>query len=237
MTFPSRTNAYRDDDRTPKQQRSREREERILAAALKVFAREGIAKARVADIAAEAGVPSSSVYDYFENKEELAYFVPVSKFAEFYDEYYRKERRLRTARERLRLFFTLAAEFAQRNPDWARVLHLEVWPSVLVKDARVRSAIDEYGRIVVELIKEGGENEEWPPEPDSYMIATIMMGATQQVIVTWLMYGRPADPVSRTRDVIDRLFQLLDRPAAGANEKPGKRRRKSPTRKARAPET
>jgi hypothetical protein len=51
-----------------KQDRSRQRRAEILAAALRVFAREGIARARINDIASEAGVPSASIYDYFDKR-------------------------------------------------------------------------------------------------------------------------------------------------------------------------
>ena len=66
-----------------KQDRSRQRRAEILAAALRVFAREGIARARINDIASEAGVPSASIYDYFETKEELAYAVPIHQQTDF----------------------------------------------------------------------------------------------------------------------------------------------------------
>jgi hypothetical protein len=35
----------------------------------------------------------------------------------------------------------LAADFARRNPEWARTLYLEIWPSVLVSETPVRHSI------------------------------------------------------------------------------------------------
>ena len=59
--------------RDPKQIRSRRRQLDLLEAATRVFARDGIAKAKMADIAAEAGISVSSIYDYYPSKEDLAY--------------------------------------------------------------------------------------------------------------------------------------------------------------------
>ena len=39
---------------------------------------------------------------------------------------------------RLKLYLWLAADFARRNPEWARVLYLELWPSVLVTQSALR---------------------------------------------------------------------------------------------------
>jgi AcrR family transcriptional regulator len=51
--------------------RPTERPQELLDAALLVFAENGLAKARVEDIAARAGVSKGTVYLYFDSKEEL----------------------------------------------------------------------------------------------------------------------------------------------------------------------
>ncbi|MBN2415974.1 TetR/AcrR family transcriptional regulator [bacterium] len=43
----------------------------ILGAAVTVFSRKGTAAARIADIAAEAGIGKGTVYEYFSSKEEI----------------------------------------------------------------------------------------------------------------------------------------------------------------------
>ena len=57
--------------RPPKQQRSRGRVEEILAAARKLIGEKGIDAVRMRDIAALAGGPISSVYQYFPNKSAI----------------------------------------------------------------------------------------------------------------------------------------------------------------------
>ena len=46
-----------------KQDRSKRTEQQILNAALRVFARDGISRSRIADIAAEAGISTSTLYE------------------------------------------------------------------------------------------------------------------------------------------------------------------------------
>ncbi len=57
--------------RPPKQQRSRGRVEEILAAARKLIGEKGIDAVRMRDIAALAGGPISSLYQYFPNKSAI----------------------------------------------------------------------------------------------------------------------------------------------------------------------
>lgn len=200
----------REDELALKQERSRVRRTEILAGAVRVFARDGIARARIADIAAEAGVPLSSLYDYFKTKEDIAYAVPISQMGTFFGEFQQKAQPLSSARERLSLFLWLTADFARRHHDWARMLYLEIWPSVLVDRARVRRSLDDYGHVLLGLIAEGELRGEWPPEPRPYEILSIFIGSINQLIITWLLYRTPRNLCKAAELLAQRLLSLLD---------------------------
>lgn len=193
-----------------KQQRSRTRRSEILKAAVRVFARDGIAGARIADIAAEAGVPVSSVYDYFSDKESVAHALPVDHMAQFFAEFARMAESKATARERLRLYLWLTVDFARRHHEWARTLYLEIWPSVMMEKADVRRSLDDFSHIMMELIHDGERLDEWPVDPAPYQTATIFTGAITQSIVTWLLYRNPRDIMKATGPLADRLISLLN---------------------------
>lgn len=203
---------YAEEERELRQNRSRQRDEEILAAALRVFARHGVAKARISDIAAEAGIPAPSLYGYYENKEELAYAIPIKRQVQFFAEYAEQSDKLDTVHDQLRHFLWLTTDYARRNPDWARVLYLEVWPSVLIKESPVRDVIDDYARIVLGLIEEGASRGEWPEDPNPYQTATILVGAVSQLIITWLIYRRPRDVTRAAMPLIERMLTLLTHP-------------------------
>ncbi len=210
----------------PKQDRSRQRVAQTLNAAIKIFARDGIAAARVSDIAAEASIMPSSIYDYYRSKEELAYAIPITRQSEFYAEYRDQSRDLSTVKERLHHFLWLTADFAFRNPDWARVLYLEIWPSVHIQNRQVRVVIDDYARIVVSLLREGTEAGEWPRQDDVYMVANILVGSLNQMIITWLLYRQPRD-LRRSTGI---LSQWLLRFIALPHPSPASIRQQSTTR-------
>lgn len=197
----------------PKQHRSRARRAEILQAAVRIFARDGVARARIADIAADAGVPLSSVYDYFTDKEDIAFALPITHMTAFFTEFFEKAAGKATSRERVHLFLWLTVDFARRNQEWARMLYLEIWPSVAVGTSLVRQTLDDYARILVELIAEGERNGEWT-DPDPYQTATILIGSTSQTIVTWLLYKNPRDIMRATVALVERLLTLLPPPAA-----------------------
>lgn len=200
----------REDAQAQKQDRSRIRRAQLLAAAVRVFARDGVGRARIADIAAEAGVPLSSVYSYYASKEEIAYAVPVARMTEFFAEFAEKATPMATTFDRLHLFLWLTADFARRNQDWARTLYLEVWPSVMVEKNGVRTTLDDYGRILLSLIAEGARDGEWAEDRQPYQTVTILIGSVSQLIITWLLYRHPRDLMKATGSLIERLLSLLE---------------------------
>ena len=119
--------------------------------------------------------------------------IPIQRLARFYAEFVEQTPLRATMREHLHRFLSAATEYARRNPDWARLLYLEIWPSVLIHEARVRRAVDDFGRIVVEMLREGGRRGEWDARLDPYRTATILMGSITHMIITWLLYRRPEE--------------------------------------------
>lgn len=207
----------------PKQERSRTRRAEIVNAATRVFARDGVTRARLADVAAEAGVPLSSVYDYFTDKEDIAYGLPVPHVAAFLQEFEVKVRPMVTAKDRVRLFLWLTVDFARRNQEWSRTLYLEIWPSVMLEKAVVREILDDYARVLQELIVDGARLREWELG-NPYETMTIFLGSINQLIATWLLYRNPRDVMKAASSTIERLLTLLTPapPVAAAKPRAGR---------------
>ena len=192
-----------------KQDRSKRTEQQILKAALRVFARDGISRSRIADIAAEAGISASTLYEYYKSKEDLAYEVPFSHLVSFFDSYRKAVVGKTTARERLMLYLSMSADFAREHAEWARLLYLELWPSVFVGEAELRHSIDDFARVVVYLIRQGQAEGEWSVGQNAYETAAIVLGGVNQVIITWLLFRRPRNLTKAGTEIAERILNML----------------------------
>lgn len=192
-----------------KQDRSKRTGLQILNAALRVFARDGISRSRIADIAAEAGISTSNLYEYYKSKEDLAYDVPLSHLASFFEEYRLAVVGKQSARERLLLYLTMSADYARQHAEWARLLYLEIWPSVFVEQSDLRHSIDDFSRVVLFLVQQGITEGEWTADRDPYETAALLTGAINQVIITWLLYRRPRNLTKASNEMAERLLDML----------------------------
>ena len=193
-----------------KQDRSKRTGQQILNAALRIFARDGISRARIADIAAEAGISTSTLYEYYKSKEDLAYDLPMSHLAAFFEDYRQAVANKTGARERLLLYLTMSADYAREHAEWARMLYLEIWPSVFVGETNLRHSIDDFSRVVIFLVKQGIKEGIWPADRNPYQTAAILVGSLNQVIITWLLYRQPRNLTKAGIEIAERTLKMLE---------------------------
>ncbi|BBF69982.1 MAG: TetR/AcrR family transcriptional regulator [Sphingobium sp.] len=193
-----------------KQDRAKRTEQQILNAALRVFARDGISRSRIADIAAEAGISTSTLYEYYKSKEDLAYDVPLSHLAEFFESYHANAASRTSARERLLLYLVMSADYAREHAEWARLLYLEIWPSVFVSDTELRHSIDDFTRVILFLVKEGVAEGWVAPDRNPYETVALLIGGVNQLIITWLLYRKPKNLTRAGSEMAERLIAMLE---------------------------
>lgn len=186
------------------QQRSRDRRERIVRAATRLFGRRGIARTSLTDVAKLARVPLPSLYDYFKDKQDLVAAVPEENYLALY-------KRLTASaagaagspRRQLRTTYLANLHYIRDNPNWGRVFFLEIWPSAAIGQARIRKAVDRYGLHYVELIRRAVAAGEYRKDLDPYLAMSLLMGGLCHLTAVWLLYRQPYDLVARGRHMFD----------------------------------
>ena len=174
-----------------KQRRSLQRRQSILDAAVRVFGEKGVHAATLTDIGNEADVPLSSLYDYFADKTSLLASLPAATFEEFYAAVDPLIAAQSEPRGKLRVFYLETLRYMERNPAWARVFFLEIWPSVLVTEPEVRAAVDGFGRRIVDIIEHGIAERKLARSNDPYLLMSIILGSMTHIVAVWLLYGQP----------------------------------------------
>lgn len=195
-----------------KQQRSREKREHILSAAIKLFGEKGIDSTSLTDIANLAKVPLSSIYDYFEDKRALVLEVPENNFEALFQ---KTEPLLMTSddpAEQLRIIFLANLEYINENPSWGRVFFLEIWPSVVASEPRVKKAVDKYALRYVQLIKRAIHAGTYRKNLDPYIAMSLIMGGMCHITAVWLLYGHKYDLVKRGKKLFSTLHSGFVQP-------------------------
>ncbi len=191
--------------------------ERILDAAVKVFAAEGFYGAKVSQIAAAAGVADGTIYLYFKSKDELL----ISLFED------RMDRVLATLREalaapadgavaRLRRVIELHLELIEANPEMGEVITVELRQSAKFVREYDNPKFAEFLRLIAGAVADGQREGELRADVDPQLTARALFGALDEIALSWIVRaprpaGRPGAPRERgkLRAAADQLATLF----------------------------
>jgi len=161
--------------------------ERILDAAIKVFAAEGFYNAKVSQIAHEAGVADGTIYLYFKSKDDLLINL-------FEDRMERVNANLReaidtesTAVARLKRIVALHLELVEQNRDMAEVISVELRQSSKFIREYSNPKFAEFLRTIAGAVVEGQRTGELRTGIDPYVFARALFGALDEIALAWLV--------------------------------------------------
>jgi AcrR family transcriptional regulator len=183
-----------------------ERRNRILEAAVEVFAEHGYTAAKMQDIAARAGVVPSVLYDHFASKREL-HITLLELHAQQLRERSLRRREGASVEEMVRASIASYFEFVEEDPFIWRVLHQDP-PADPEIDAVCREIADRGTASIADLIRYGAGDLKSVKGISLDEGAWILARATQSAsdgVARWWYDNRD---VPRER-VVEIVFMLL----------------------------
>ena len=182
-----------------------EKRKRLLHAAVQTFGRRGFHEAKIAEIAAEAGVAVGTVYLYFRNKEDLLGCV----FDETMDEVLAEARAIRgaegTASDKLKRLVGRHLSFIGQDRDLASVFQIELRRSARLVERFSRSKLSEYFRLLDGVLKEGIAAGELRADLEPRVAVRILFGAADEILSEWLLSGE-SKPVADAEKLVGTLL-------------------------------
>ena len=194
--------------RKPKDQISKRM--RILQAAIEIFAIKGYSIATIADIAKKADVASGTVYLYFRNKDDLLIQCMHEMMDSKLKEIQAKIAPEKSAMERLYQFFVHHIDLFTQDPNYARLMVVEVRQSEeFYKLYPTYNPLNQYLDYVRELVQ-SAIDEGSIRDVNATAMAYMIIGAMDLVLTQWLIGDNAID----LKQITDNIRNILQ---AGTN--------------------
>jgi len=196
-----------------------EKRKRILAAAVTLFGKKGFHEARIAEIAAGAGVAEGTVYLYFRNKEDLL----AAVFDDTMDEVLAKGREIASsdapAPGRLVRMLDIHLSFLAADRSLASVFQIELRRSARLVERFSRSKLVGYFRMLEGVIRDGIARGEFRTDLVPRLAVRILFGAADEILSEWLLSGE-ATPQADARLLTETVFRGFNAPPGPGGERP-----------------
>ena len=177
--------------KTRKELLSEWRQDEILQAACRIFARLGYSATNVEDIAKEAGMAKGTVYLYFKSKEEIFAAVLARDVESLTDRTIEGMSAVETFADRLTVFLNLRVAYLQHNQDFLRV-YFEEFGSRCSRSPLMSEVIDklfwrsvEFMRHCLEQAIARNEIRPIPVEPAAFAIFDLAKGFAERHLRGW----------------------------------------------------
>ncbi len=196
--------------------RSGDKRERILKAAVKVFAKSGFYATRVSEVAKAAGVADGTIYLYFKSKDELL----VSLFED------RVERLLAFMREelpkhenapdKLRRVIEMQLGLLEGERDLAEVITVILRQSTKLMKEYAAPRFIAYLDAIARIVAEGQAHGDFRSDVSPHLVARSLFGALDGVALTWALGRADQGGLVRAAGQLADIFLrgLLPKPPA-----------------------
>lgn len=183
-----------------------DKREAILNAATKVFADKGYFNAKVADIAAEAGIADGTVYLYFKSKDEILHSIFDRAMAEFIGEGRRELAEIVGPAARIKRVAELHLEKLGAERDLAVVFQVELRGSTKHMQEFSAAGFAEYLEIIRGTIEEGQRQGAFRSDIKSIIAAKILYGALDEMVTNWVISNKPYPLAPMAGEVLKIFF-------------------------------
>jgi len=169
----------------------------ILTAATTIFANTGFHKARIQDIAKLAGVGDGTIYQYFRNKEDLLFTIPLEK-----------TRSLISSEHNLTVLINDYIRFLDSNKDYSSIILFELRYNREFYKTEAYQLFRQYARVFYDAIKQGIELKQFRAI-NPHVAVQMIFGVIDHSLLTWILFRKPQTMLEIADPVCDLVLSAL----------------------------
>lgn len=184
-----------------------DKHERILDAAIDVFAERGFHNARIADIARKAGVADGTIYNYFHNKDDVLLSIFEEKMGQMIDGITAALEGVDDPLQKVRVFALYHLGQVEKHRALAEVLQIELRLShKFLKEYRPEK-LWSYLNIFAGIVRDGQARGLVRPELDPFVLMWAFFGAMDESAIQWVLARKPEKfPLQATAETVADIF-------------------------------
>ena len=167
--------------------------ERILKAAITVFARNGFFNSRISEIAREADVADGTIYLYFKNKDDILISIFEESLEDILNNVNGQLEVVTGALPKLRAFIGFHLQQTMINPSLAEVLQVELRQSTKFMKEYQKTKFKKYLDLISDIVIAGQISGEIRPDVHPGVVKRLLFGALDEIALHWVLSRKRYD--------------------------------------------
>jgi TetR/AcrR family fatty acid metabolism transcriptional regulator len=183
--------------------------ERILRAAIDVFAQNGYFNAKVAEVAKAAGVADGTIYLYFDGKEDLLITIFREHTRNYLQSLERELAHVRRPEERIRIAIRHHLEALGRDRALAIVAQVELRHSLKFMSLFSQQEVADYLNMLRKMIEQGQADGSFRRTLHPALVAKAVFGILDEMVTSWILSEKDYDLAAGSEQIADLILTGL----------------------------
>jgi TetR/AcrR family fatty acid metabolism transcriptional regulator len=194
---------------------TQDKKQRILEAAERVFAQKGLSGASVAEIARQAEVTDSVIYQFFKGKEDLLFSIPGALMPDVFSLLEESLQGIRDAESRLSKMIWFHLRYHETHTSFARLLLLDCRSHKDFYRSEAYELVREYAGVMLRLLEDGVKDGNFRDDIDMRLVRDMIFGTLDFEDLGFLVTGETADASSDLEDIMALVLPMIQKRQSG----------------------
>jgi len=188
--------------------KTKSRKDRIMEAALRIFAEKTFQEATISEISKESGVSEATIYEYFGTKEDLLFAIPEKITNDTLAESQLVLPFMKDVEGRMRSILLSYIQLYQNNPHYSALVLLQLMSNKRFRQTAAHELIRRSAHGLMDCIRDGIADGTFRKDADAYLIRSMLMGTIEHLFIHWHMQGMP-EKEKTILDMLDPFLELI----------------------------
>jgi len=180
--------------------------QKILKAAIKVFAEKGFYNSRVAEIAKEADVADGTIYLYFKNKDDILISLFEEEFGQIVENAREELEKEKDPLQKIRRFAIMHLSIVFKQQQLGEVLGVEVRQSSKFMKEYINKPFIEYLNLIRSIVIEGQERGLIRKDLTPGIMKRALFGALDEMARYWVLSAKKKHSINEAALQISDVF-------------------------------
>ena len=194
---------------TPETFRGTSKRERILRAAVDVFAQNGYFNAKVSEIAKSAGVADGTIYLYFDGKEDLLITIFREHTRSFLQSLQTQLATVSAAEDRLRIAIRHHLDTLGRDRSLAVVSQIELRHSLKYMSLFSQQEVADYLNLLRDIVERGQADGVFRRNLHPQLVAKAVFGILDEMVTSWILSEKDHPLADQSEQIADLVLTGL----------------------------
>ncbi len=184
--------------------------QRLENAVMDIFSNSDFHKANIRDVASQAGISFSTIYNHFGSKERLLFAFVDIWMGKLTDRIIDHLHGIRDLKEKLRKVLWLQLDYYERHQELGRIVFMTVPMKTWMADASFRQK--KMIGLYLDVLKNGQADGHLNPTVRAGVLLDFMLGMVQRTFFMWVSRGQQGSLAGQTDMLFDMIWRAISNP-------------------------